>query len=113
MTHVAYYLPSALFLPLFPSSPLQQLRQVWLFPFLYAFSMLGVCVFFTTAYQVQKRLLSKKSFDLEDNFSGDIHRKQFLSLSLSSLLIHPILMNGFLFPFTDKVVTVEMMKSQF
>lgn len=68
-------------------SSLQQLRQVWLFPFLYAFSMLGVCVFFATAYQVQKWILSKKSFDLEENFSRDIHRKILFPLCLDLIFI--------------------------
>ena len=49
------------------SYPLHQLRQVWLFPFLYAFSMLGVCMVLAFFYQMQKRLFPRKSFQVNDN----------------------------------------------
>jgi len=37
------------------SYPYHQLREVWLFPFLYAFSMLGVCIVMSLTYQMYKR----------------------------------------------------------
>ncbi|XP_015782677.1 ileal sodium/bile acid cotransporter-like isoform X2 [Tetranychus urticae] len=48
------------------SYPFEQLRKVWLFPFLYAFSMLGVCVVMAVVYQTYKHLAGKKVYINDD-----------------------------------------------
>nr|XP_027194938.1 ileal sodium/bile acid cotransporter-like [Dermatophagoides pteronyssinus] len=50
------------------SFPFEQLRKVWLFPFLYAFSMLAICCIVAVLYQLQKRFTNKtKSLDIMDH----------------------------------------------
>nr|XP_046919822.1 sodium/bile acid cotransporter 5-like [Dermatophagoides farinae] len=50
------------------SFPFEQLRKVWLFPFLYAFSMLAICCIVAVIYQLQKRFTHKtKSLDIMDH----------------------------------------------
>lgn len=53
--------------PFFHQLMFQQLKQVWLFPFMYAFSMLAVCLLMTLGYQTQKRLLPSSAKDLTDS----------------------------------------------
>ena len=51
---------------------MQQLKEVWLFPFMYAFSMLAVCIIMTLLYQVQKRLFPDSTHEHKipkDSFS--------------------------------------------
>ncbi|KAH9399633.1 hypothetical protein TYRP_017622, partial [Tyrophagus putrescentiae] len=52
------------------SFPFEQLRKVWLFPFLYAFSMLAVCCVIAVIYRLQKRLGRKKSIDIASEFDA-------------------------------------------
>ncbi|KAI1287073.1 Ileal sodium/bile acid cotransporter [Halotydeus destructor] len=54
------------------SYPFSQLRQVWLFPFLYAFSMLAVCMVLAILYQAQKRFLSGKSFQVTNEKQSSV-----------------------------------------
>ncbi|XP_074597910.1 ileal sodium/bile acid cotransporter-like [Brevipalpus obovatus] len=56
------------------SYPFEQLRKVWLFPFLYAFSMLGTCIVMAVVYQIYKRMSGKKIY-LNDEFKGDKNKK--------------------------------------
>ncbi|RWS14429.1 ileal sodium/bile acid cotransporter-like protein 3 [Dinothrombium tinctorium] len=45
------------------SYPFHQLRKVWLFPFMYAFSMLGICIVMAVIFQLQKKFVREK-FDI-------------------------------------------------
>ncbi|XP_015782852.1 ileal sodium/bile acid cotransporter [Tetranychus urticae] len=51
------------------SYPFEQLRKVWLFPFLYAFSMLGVFTVMAVVFQTYKRLSGKKVY-INDDIPG-------------------------------------------
>jgi sodium/bile acid cotransporter 6 len=41
------------------SFPFEQLRKVWLFPFMYAFSMLAICILIASIYRLHKRFCGK------------------------------------------------------
>ncbi|KAJ6215712.1 hypothetical protein RDWZM_010212 [Blomia tropicalis] len=60
------------------SFPFEQLRKVWLFPFLYAFSMLAVCCVIAVLYRLQKRLGRKKSIDIADAFEANYPKLQMI-----------------------------------
>ncbi|XP_053213721.1 ileal sodium/bile acid cotransporter-like isoform X2 [Panonychus citri] len=52
------------------SYPFEQLKKVWIFPFLYAFSMLGVCIVMAVIFQTYKRISGKKVYINDDIPSG-------------------------------------------
>ncbi|KAF7496086.1 Ileal sodium/bile acid cotransporter [Sarcoptes scabiei] len=60
------------------SFPFEHLKKVWLFPFLYSFSMLAVCCVVAIIYHLQKRFSHKsKSLDLIDHSKMEkIHQLQ-------------------------------------
>ena len=55
---------------------MQQLRKVWLFPFLYAFSMLAVCCVIAVLYRAQKRFRGRK-MSLEKSLENDPKLRKF------------------------------------
>ena len=76
------------------SYPYHQLKQVWLFPFLYAFSMLGVCVVMSFMYQIYKRVFNieedgEKSVKIANSFTpGREYPFPFSSLFLKKCSIY-------------------------
>ncbi|RWS22513.1 ileal sodium/bile acid cotransporter-like protein 3 [Leptotrombidium deliense] len=57
------------------SYPFHQLRKVWLFPFLYAFSMLGICIVISGLYQLHKRYIGHK-FDVSQVTKHELNERE-------------------------------------